>query len=224
MEKLNQIIQNMQQDSNKPKNRFIEIFDKDTIWGNKNYLKFKLIQVGKSIIPDFELKGTNLTEAANILFWKILGYGTQKGLYLWGSKGIGKTSLFKVYQQWINKIAPFCGNSFQIISVDNLIEAIKANETQKYLLNFDENKKATPRHLLINEFGKKANEKNYGTDIDRQIERFLMQRYEIFTDWNKVTHCTSNINPIELEFDDLLMDRFVEMFEFHFVDGESLRK
>jgi hypothetical protein len=85
-------------------------------------------------------------------------------------------------------------------------------------------KNINPHVYCINEFGKQIDEKHYGTNIQQAINSMLMIRYELFQNNGILTHATSNFHPSELKcFDDALLDRFSEMFNFVPVDGVSYR-
>jgi len=51
-----------------------------------------------------------------------------------------------------------------------------------------------------------------------------MIRYELFQERDAITHATSNYYPGDLKcFDDALLDRFKEMFNFIELKGDSFR-
>lgn len=221
-----QIIHNLPEGL-QPRKNYRQYFNFETYHNTNGKFKNKILEIGKKITPNYRIMpNSDLANAANLLLQKVTGHGNEKGLYLCGDKGTGKTTLFKVFNEML-KEAKMYDNLFEIVSIDAIVEAIRNNTYDRYLYNINNNsefRNRNPKHLLINEFGKKTKEMYYGTDIDKQIERFLMIRYEIFTDYHKVTHVTSNINPIDLDYNELILDRMVEMFDVLYVSGESLRK
>ena len=86
--------------------------------------------------------------------------------------------------------------------------------------------KRQPKHVLINEFGYQYDIKHFGTDVNELIEAWLMKRYDIFQDYKKLIHITSNfgIKDLQANFHPKVVDRFREMFNFIELKGKSFRK
>jgi len=148
----------------------------------------------------------------------------KKGIYLYGSFGLGKTTAFLIMREFVNMIKPFNQNSFMITSVEGIMEHYKA---ERNLIHFGKNiidGRDKTKHLLINEFGKDAKETYFGTSFNEIINSLIMTRYEVFQEHNKVTHITSNYAPNQLKVDNAVNDRLHEMFNFVKIGGVSRRK
>jgi hypothetical protein len=173
-----------------------------------NILKSRIISIAKEIVPNF-LLSDDLREIFGNLFRYFTGnegkYDLNKGIYIYGKYGIGP-------------------NNFGITSIEEIAEYYKQNgNLLKFGRNWEEGKMLA-YNKCINEFGKPLEEKHYGTNIQNVINSMLMVRYELFQERKAITHATSNFHPGELEcFDDALLDRFKEMFNFIPLKGDSFR-
>jgi len=155
-----------------------------------------------------------------------------KGIALIGVYGVGKSTIFNIWHEYLRKYHPFCENLFINTSLENIIEDISKHGylDRKFVNNIKEDvtgaKNYNPRHLLINEFGHKYEMKSFGTDINELFESFMMKRYDIFQQKKKVTHITTNFGTNQLSeiFHPKLIDRFKEMFNIIELKGESFRK
>lgn len=159
------------------------------------------------------------------------GLSITKGIALLGTYGTGKTTIFALFHEYLKKIAQI--NNFRITSIDEIVESIYSDNNylnSVYIYNTQPNinneiiKK--PIHLLINEFGVQYNIKKYGSNVNDIVDLFMMRRYEIFQQYKKVTHITSNYGTDDFEkiFPARLIDRFKEMFNILILDGKSFRK
>jgi DNA replication protein DnaC len=155
-----------------------------------------------------------------------------KGLALIGKFGVGKTTAFRVFHEYLKTKYPFNANLFIVSSVEDLINELNENDwvNKKHTNNLKIDARGgiykDPKHILINEFGFQYGIKSYGTDVNELIEAWLMKRYDIFQQHKKVVHITSNFSKKEIEakFHAKIVDRFKEMFNFIEFKGESLRK
>lgn len=150
-------------------------------------------------------------------------YDLNKGIYLIGDYGVGKSTLMKCYRKWLSDWWPFNGNGFMVTSIEEIIEHYKkSGSLEKFTNNKEEEGFPNPRHLLINEFGKEIKDKIYGTEAEQIINSLMMLRYDIFQNMGKVTHITSNYYPKSQDL--ALSDRYVEMFNVININGNSFRK
>jgi len=155
-----------------------------------------------------------------------------KGIALVGKFGVGKSTIFNVWHNYLKSYYPFNKNLFVITSIENIIDDIKKDGyiNRIYCNNMKQNAIGAnfidPKHILINEFGHNYNIKSFGTDINELFEAFMMVRYDIFQKYKKVTHITTNYGTDELEskFHPKLVDRFKEMFNIIELKGNSFRK
>jgi len=186
-------------------------------------LKQGIISIAKNEVSDFEMNDY-LKQIFNNLFLYFTGnggYDMNKGIYLYGDFGVGKTVTMLIFRKFLASYFPFNSNGYGFVSVEKLAEHYKSEGN---LLRYGRNKDEF-FNLCINEFGKEVDEKYYGTNIQNTINSLLMVRYELFQENKILTHATSNFHPSTLDcFDNALMDRFKEMFNFVELKGESFRK
>ena len=174
----------------------------------------------------FHYFNCNVSECDN------LGLNLNKGIALLGEYGCGKTMLFRLMHKYLAITADTRVNSFKIVSLEDVLKC--AGDTNfidsVYCYNITENehgvKVRNPIHLLVNEFGARYNIKVFGTDVNELLEMFWMKRYEIYTDYNKLTHITANIDLQDIfkNHSPKVVDRFKEMFQFEKLAGKSFRK
>lgn len=201
-------------------NRISKLCDfsaKDELIIKKKFIYYGDKILGKKYIVNEKNKGV-ITE----LLKYFTGNGEldkNKGIYLYGQYGTGKTIIFEVIRKLLADLFPFNPNGYKIASVETIVEHYK---TEHNLVKFGYNINDIPLNLCINEFGKKMSEKVYGTDVNHVIESLFMIRYELFQS-GKLTHVTSNIAPKDLEYPAIVKDRINEMFNFIEIKGESFR-
>ena len=199
-------------------------------------LKNAIIEIAKELIPNFILTD-ELSKMYNNLFMYFTGneysLDLNKGIYLHGIYGIGKSMTMKVFNIFLQRHFNYVfkddqlipnPNNYGITSIEELAEYYKREgNLLKFGRNFDEGK-LIAHNKCINEFGKPLDEKHYGTSIQNVINSTLMIRYELFQERKAITHVTSNYHPRDLKcFDDALLDRFKEMFNFIELKGDSFR-
>jgi len=158
-------------------------------------------------------------------------FDVKKGIYLYGEFGSGKTSLFGLISNYLANVFPFSANGFGNASLEQVANEFKngtdergnkKNSIEGYVFSKYTGK---PYEICFHEVGKTVNEKFYGTDIDGIINSMFMRRYEVFQAQGTRTHCTSNFHPKNLvNFDNAVLDRFSEMFNFVKWNGASFRK
>lgn len=191
--------------------------------------------VGKMLIPDFRI-----TEDMKPVYAALHSYfhGNEdeiplgKGIALGGKYGVGKTTAFRVFHTYLKTVYRFTDRLFIISSVEDLIAELNQHTwiNQKLTYNNVEDPRGgvryNPRHVLINEFGYMYNIKSYGTDVNELIEAWLMKRYDIYQQYGKVVHITTNFDTdaISSNYHAKLVDRFREMFHFVEFPGRSLRR
>jgi DNA replication protein DnaC len=148
-------------------------------------------------------------------FPKLKDYPTM-GLFVIGTKGIGKTINFYAYRKIQSKNS---GIGMRIISAKEIETNFKING-EKFI---DELIKCP--ELMIDDIGTESQTlKDYGTDRNL-VHDIIIQRYVGFQRGENITHGTSNLNVDLLKkfYDSRLIDRMKEMFILVKVIGESKR-
>lgn len=155
-----------------------------------------------------------------------------KGIALVGTFGVGKSTIFQNLHTFLCEAYPFNSNLFRISSIEELIDDIREKgwTDRVFCLNHKEAARGglefKPIHLLINEFGHKYQAKVYGTDVNELLDMFIMKRYDIFQQYGKLLHVTTNhdIQSLQKTFPPRIIDRFKEMFSIIELKGKSFRK
>ncbi len=154
-----------------------------------------------------------------------------KSIALTGHYGVGKTTIFNVFHEYIRTYHKFNGNLFIPCSIEEILSVIKNSDWKdsKYCLNRVENSRGgfeyKPKHILLNEFGAKLDVKIFGSSVNDLMEAFIMFRYEIYQRYKKHTHITTNYGTDQFlkMLDPKLVDRFKEMFKLVELKGDSFR-
>jgi len=148
-------------------------------------------------------------------------YDVNKGLFLYGNVGVGKTYLLTAFNNYASKIRRLesssrDNSSFDTISVETLI--LKQDRDILFKKN----------NILIDELGIEKDYKIivYGTPASNYIDLVFMELYASRFLKGKKVHVTSNFTPkdIKTKYSRRLLDRFIEMFNFIEIKGESRRK
>jgi len=189
------------------------------------------------IKKEYHFDDNNRAIYENLLLYflgqKQSSYNLNKGIFLYGDYGTGKSTIFRIFHTFIKTYFPWNKNMFRISSVEDLLNDASNDEinflNSVSIFNVKENyngiKTRKPIHILVNEFGHAYKIKNYGTDVNEMIDMFLMKRYDIFQEHRKLTHVTSNYSPLQLEniYSTRIVDRFKEMFNIIHIKGSSRR-
>lgn len=159
-------------------------------------------------------------------------YKIHKNILLIGEPGTGKTMLMQVFADYLQ--ATNNDNQFRNISMTQLMNYQKVfGHIDKYTYN--ELKGASgqeafdcvnPYNICLNDLGiATEQQKSFGTLLTQVTDEFLFARYEIYQQYNKRYHITSNLTVKELKkrFEGRLVDRFkaFNVIELH---GGSRRK
>lgn len=150
------------------------------------------------------------------------GFDLNKGLFIYGKIGTGKSILFNSLELIFKKM-DFFYHKFERISCKKIV--LQVDEVQKlsainpYL----------KRQWMFDDLGHEKNMlKLWGNNVN-VMEEIMTERYNQFIDHGTKTHVTSNLaiadpDEITLMYGDRVRDRFNQMFNFIYMGGESLRK
>lgn len=155
------------------------------------------------------------------------GYKIHKNLMICGAVGTGKTMLMQVFSDYLSKINN--PNYFHNLSVTQMINYYKQhNHLDRYTYN-EENSKGfdgSPVNVCLNDVGLQTH-LHFGTDTKILVEDFFHARSEIWSQYGKYAHITTNLTPGEIKeyFNDeygRLNDRF-KFYNVIHLKGESRR-
>lgn len=145
-----------------------------------------------------------------------------KGVALIGGVGSGKSLLFKIFKEYTSKI--LYKNSFQLHYASEIKDTVNVNGIDHLeIFNFNS---GFPITCYIDDIASGGESvKHYGTDHN-VIEQLLSIRYNVYSRYGKLTHISTNKYPEELKkvYEERIVDRMKEMFNFIEVKGNSFRK
>lgn len=163
--------------------------------------------------------------------WKADLYNTlkldyNKGLFLFGGLGLGKSMTLRALRQYRNKLV----NRHESLKEDYRLKGIRLKSAAELahiyaadglpgLIVYTDG----DCNLIIDEFGREPRPvKYFGTD-QNVLQFVLQQRYDFRR--TSVTHITTNLQleDIAQYYGTYIADRFLEMFNFIEFKGDSLR-
>jgi len=185
------------------------------------------------VSPDYkpELADRDILNSIYAWVWKNDGSNTlkldyNKGLFLYGPLGRGKTltiQALRLYMNGVKSRVAAMRDDWRLgawMKSASELANIYAAEGQPALIGY-----CRPEvNLVIDEFGREPNPAKYfGTEMN--VMQFLLQlRYDQRR--NSVTHVTTNLTlpDIASRYGDYVADRCLEMFNFIEYRGDSLRQ
>lgn len=193
-------------------------------------------KVIKSVCPDFKVTDQN-RQILNNLFSYCVGedgeYDTNKGIWLCGSIGTGKSTLMKIISRFdlaLNPPHSVCENNvwktvsggFMIHNCTNVATFFSSNGIDgldAYTYN-----NSNPKTIGFDELGREPKlVKSFGTELN--VMQYIFQvRYELREVCK--THVTTNMHPDGMNkfYDYYIADRAKEMFNVIELNGKSLRR
>ena len=127
------------------------------------------------------------------------GYKLHKHIMLQGAVGTGKTLLMQVFSEYLNITEN--PRFFYNLSVTQMVNYYTLhNNLDRYTFYEEENRgfKCEPVNICLNDIGVQST-KFYGTDTETLTNEFLHARNEIWTQYHKMAHLTTNLTNEQLK-------------------------
>lgn len=122
------------------------------------------------------------------------GYKLHKNIMLQGGVGVGKTMLMQVYSEYLMRIRS--PRFFYNLSVTQMVNYYTLhNNLDRFTFNEEENRgfQCTPVNICLNDIG--IQDKTFfGMDTGLLTDEFLHARNEIWTQYGKCAHLTTNLD------------------------------
>lgn len=149
-------------------------------------------------------------------------YNPDKGLWIYGNIGTGKSTLLRIIKRFCQECRPHAGNgfpySFRITQAKELTRLFNAGGYAA-LNEFEE----TP-HQAFDDVGlENPSTSNYGM-LENVVAHVLLKRYD--NRWGDFTHVTTNLSLDQIKsiYGARVFDRCREMFNFVPLCGRTRRK
>ena len=127
------------------------------------------------------------------------GYKLHKHIMLQGAVGTGKTLLMQIFSEYLRITEN--PRYFYNLSVTQMVNYYTLhNNLDRYTFNEEENRgfKCEPVNICLNDIGVQST-KFYGIDTDTLTTEFLHARNEIWTQYHKMAHLTTNLTNEQLK-------------------------
>lgn len=122
------------------------------------------------------------------------GYKLHKNIMLQGGVGVGKTMLMQVFSEYLMRIRS--PHFFYNLSVTQMVNYYTLhNNLDRFTFNEEENRgfQCTPVNICLNDIG--IQDKTFfGMDTGLLTDEFLHARNEIWTQYGKCAHLTTNLD------------------------------
>lgn len=184
-----------------------------------------LVHIANKHISNFQIDESNKYIISNLFnyFNDIPGeYDLNKGLWLYGDVGTGKSSLMKVFSEYMK----VWFNGFKIHICDKVSnEYAMSGSLDEFTYN-ENGYIGYPVWMCFDELGRETIPANhFGTKLN-VMQHILHIRYSLWQSTRLKTFVTTNSGPknIEENYGDFIRDRTREMFNIIFMGGESRRK
>lgn len=180
----------------------------------------RLIQNGETLLgKTFHIPESERGIIFGILAWFLedelvaekMNIDLNKGILLSGPIGCGKTTLFKLMQNFPTK-----RKNFGIISTRQIVSEFMQSGyevLEKYSRGNFSHDVRTPKAYCFDDLGTETTSKYFGNDCNVMAE-ILLTRYDLFKEKGIITHLTTNLSASEIEsqYGNRLRSRMREMF------------
>ena len=200
-------------------------YDKDARWNS-------LMEIAKAMYPDFNLKSAEEKIYRNGVMYFAgdpqCQWSLRKGLYICGKIGVGKTTFFKVLDKLNMAVGSY--NHFRKYTSAEISDGFQKQGFEFFeYLGYSTRSGGyarEPSHLLLDDLGQSSTVVNHFGTTTNIVSEFIQRRYNVFTDNNKLTHISTNIEPSEIRetYGEFVASRMREMFNIIIYPGTDRRK
>lgn len=200
-------MRNAENDFNRILNTFLDLGEK------------RISRTGKVMILDdlYEREISKIIEyMANSNDYVKRGGDKIKGILLKGKVGSGKTTIFKIIEDFNTEGKMF---TTKFVAARDVVGKYNSSKNKESIIQF-----YSEEIYCFDDIGKEPIASNYGKE-DIFI-RIFENRYKNFCDYALKTHITTNLSLRELgiRYGCHIEDRFYEMFNFHELKNKSFRR
>lgn len=200
-----------------------------------NRLKNLFVQTAREIEPDWYVRDDLRQVINDIFLWCIMAdgpYNPNKGLFIWGNIGTGKSTMLEIILRFCAKVRPhtpeFGAYGFRITKVQDICDAFadKQDGGSAAIQTF-----ITSRRQAFDELGSESIPTICWGNAVNVMQNVLQARYDRRRD--SFTHITTNLMPMSHDgqpneivkyYGERVWDRCKEMFNFVHMPGKSFRK
>lgn len=193
----------------------VDLTEHDSKWHRNTITSYT-----KSIEPDFLFNenAIKLYKGMFMYFTGNKGLNLNKGIWLYGDTGCGKSLVFDVFKAYTMHIIKV--NSFRCYLNSKIIDDFKRDGSST-LEKFDWKGKET-QTVYIDDLFNKTSTVNHFQNFENLSESIIDIRYRMFQR-GKLTHVTSNFSPAETDIDGRSIGRASEMFNIIKVENDNFR-
>lgn len=190
--------------------------------------KTKHVQGIGRIIMHYEplfLKTELTSKVYRAIFDYFTGHSTtldlNKGLWIQGKTGSGKSLLFDVFKAYTSEILS-C-NSFVSVSYKRLVDNYKLQGTKGLIEVSKQDNVSRAKTIYIDDFGSVSSDANHFQNFIDISDYIVDERYRIYQCDKKLFHVSSNKMPHDMSLDGRMIGRIKEMFNLIQLDETNHR-
>lgn len=182
------------------------------------------MRIAQSVVPGFSIDNSNREVIIHLFnyFNGIEGKcSLDKGLWLYGDIGTGKSSLMKVFSEYMK--LEF--NGFKLHICDGISNTYSGSGDLDMYTNNQYGYIGKPVWMCFDELGRETIPANhFGTKLN-VMQHILHIRYSLWQSRRLKTFVTTNCDPSQIEslYGDFIRDRIREMFNIILMQGKSRR-
>lgn len=198
--------------------------------------KIKFVEVCKSICPDFRIAEDMKPLLNDLTRWCLMldgKYDPNKGLWLWGSIGSGKSTMLEIIRDYCHIVRPLAcyrdsenpklmrserwRYSFRITNA-SYVAGMFAHDGYPGIEEY-----ISSCRQAFDDVGRECIPTGYFGNMENVFQYIIQRRYDIRR--GDFTHVTSNLAPEQIGdvYGDHIYDRCLEMFNFVEMSGASWR-